>query len=102
MGKLRVAIVKAKNLRHLNFSGDAPWCCCEIQKATNKEQSSNCKTQVVKNTLDPVWNETHELDNWRVGDSLVFTVYDHGVLSSKTEGVSTLESGRFYPGGFDG
>jgi len=54
--------------------------------------------------LNPVWNETHELEPWHQGEPLEFTVYDKGLIGSKTEGKATLPAEMFFnnPNGFYG
>lgn len=99
---LEVSILRATNLKHLNYSDDAPWCQCMVRHADRREAPSMCKTEALKNSLDPEWNETHVLEHWQVGEPLEFTIYDGGLIGSKTEGKVTLPSDRFYPGGFDG
>ena len=60
-----------------------------------------CRTEAVTGSLDPEWNETHEL-SWCEGEALEFTVYDQGPTGSKTEGAATVPSDGFYPQGFSG
>jgi len=100
--KLLVSIIRANNMKHLNFVGDALWCVCEVKHADRREEPSRCQTESKKGTLDPEWNETHEVDHWHVGEALEFTIYDKGLLGSKTEGSVTMPSDMFYPNGFDG
>jgi len=93
-------------LKSLNFTGDNPWCQCVVKQHDNFKpragEVSRCATNVASNTLEPVWNETHEVD-WRVGDRLEFHIFDKGTLASKEEGKATLlGSNRFYPHGFEG
>lgn len=100
---LQVTIVKAGHLRHLNVSGDSPWCACEVlRKGRRSRNATGFKTEALKNTLDPEWNETHSIEGWAVGDALEFTIYNQGLLSSRTEGRVILESDRFFPDGFEG
>eukprot|EP00928_Gymnodinium_smaydae_P067709 TRINITY_DN5070_c4_g1_i1.p1 TRINITY_DN5070_c4_g1~~TRINITY_DN5070_c4_g1_i1.p1 ORF type:complete len:1035 (+),score=243.79 TRINITY_DN5070_c4_g1_i1:77-3181(+) len=100
--KLEVAIIQATGLRHLNMTGDAPYVVCEVDHADRHQKKASCQTQAIKGTLDPQWNEVHEVDPWRVGESLTFTVYDKGTIGSKTEGKITVPSRYFYPQGFEG
>jgi hypothetical protein len=94
--QLKISFLRATGLRHLNMSGDAPWCECQV--GTN---GPKCQTGVVKGTLDPEWNETHEI-TWRPDMPLIFTVFDQGLIGSKTEGKATMQCERFLPGGFEG
>eukprot|EP00927_Polykrikos_kofoidii_P040347 TRINITY_DN3450_c0_g2_i1.p1 TRINITY_DN3450_c0_g2~~TRINITY_DN3450_c0_g2_i1.p1 ORF type:complete len:749 (-),score=127.71 TRINITY_DN3450_c0_g2_i1:144-2390(-) len=100
--KLHVTIVHAAGFRHLSRTGDAPWCRCEVRHADQRESPSRCETRALPETLDPVWNETHELDSWCVGEALEFTLFDKGPLGSKLEGKALVQSHQFYPHGFEG
>eukprot|EP00927_Polykrikos_kofoidii_P000045 TRINITY_DN1001_c0_g1_i2.p1 TRINITY_DN1001_c0_g1~~TRINITY_DN1001_c0_g1_i2.p1 ORF type:complete len:2239 (+),score=295.82 TRINITY_DN1001_c0_g1_i2:60-6719(+) len=100
--KLQVSIIQATGLKHLNFVGDSMFCVCEVHHAEKKAKATKCETKRVAKSLDPVWDETHELDPWRSGEPLEFTVYDHGMVGSKTEGKAHLPSEYFYPNGFEG
>merc|ERR1719150_3399999 len=53
-------------------------------------------------TLNPFWGETHHVEPWCVGESLEFTVYDKGLVASKTEGKVVVPSDLFFPQGFSG
>lgn len=103
---LQVSLVKAAGLKHLNFTGDNPWCQCSVKDHyhTDSEEKTvaMCQTKAIPSTLEPHWDETHELE-WRVGDCLEFHVFDKGTLASKEEGKGIdLASTRFYPQGFEG
>lgn len=103
---LEVSLMRATGLKSLNFTGDNPWCQCVVKPHGSVKpragEVSSCQTNVASNTLEPAWNETHEVD-WRVGDMLEFHVYDKGTLVSKEEGKATvLASSRFFPHGFEG
>merc|ERR1712183_578054 len=64
--------------------------------------STRIQTMPAGRTLDPCWNETHELDPWQQGDDLEFTVYDQGRSGSRVEATCVLRSHDFFPDGFDG
>eukprot|EP00928_Gymnodinium_smaydae_P036671 TRINITY_DN255_c0_g7_i1.p1 TRINITY_DN255_c0_g7~~TRINITY_DN255_c0_g7_i1.p1 ORF type:complete len:2183 (-),score=436.61 TRINITY_DN255_c0_g7_i1:285-6833(-) len=100
--KLNVSIVSASGLKHKNFTGDHLFCECYVQHVSSREKTAKCTTKQVDNCLDPVWNEAFELDPWQVGEALLFTVYDRGMICSKTEGKVKLQSASFYPAGFEG
>jgi len=53
-------------------------------------------------TSNPFWGETHMLDPWHPGEPLEFSVYDKGLIGSKTEGKVVLSPELFYPNGFSG
>jgi len=97
-----VSIVQARGLKHLNMTGDNMFCVCEVKRADRHAKPLKWQTKRVKKSLDPMWNETKELEDWHPGESLEFVVYDHGMIGSKTEGRAMLASERFDPNGFQG
>eukprot|EP00927_Polykrikos_kofoidii_P034426 TRINITY_DN29221_c0_g1_i1.p1 TRINITY_DN29221_c0_g1~~TRINITY_DN29221_c0_g1_i1.p1 ORF type:complete len:341 (-),score=54.77 TRINITY_DN29221_c0_g1_i1:96-1118(-) len=97
-----VTVIHATGLKHLNFLGDAPYCVCEVKHMDQKTTPSSFRTQTVSKSLDPVWNETHELNNWHPGEALEFIIYDKGLIGARTEGRCSLPSSLFYPHGFEG
>merc|ERR1719275_451215 len=105
--KLAVSIIQAQGLKHMNnFTGDHPYVVCEVKHAAHRERRTKVETKpvTVGDTLNPVWNETLELEPWHQGDHLEFTVYDKGLVGSKTEGKATLPGEMFFsnPSGFTG
>merc|ERR1711953_1499821 len=87
--------------------GDHPYAVCEVKYSDRHfGRSTKVETQPVKegDTLNPVWNETLELEPWHQGEPLEFTIYDKGLLGSKTEGTVTLPGELFFsnPMGFSG
>jgi len=103
--KLVVNVVQAEGLQHMNhFTGDHPYVVCEVKHLDRSLPKSKAETTPVKegDTLNPVWNETLELEPWVPGEALHVTVYDQGLLGSKTEGKCLLPSEFFYPSGFRG
>merc|ERR1711974_209892 len=51
-----------------------PYCVVEVLGKQADEERP--KTEVVKNTIEPVWNHRFEMPDCRAGDVLVFKVYD--------------------------
>jgi len=104
--KLAVSIIQAQGLKHMNnFTGDHPYVVCEVKHAAHRERRTKVETKPVTmgDTLNPLWNETHELEPWHPGEPLEFSVYDKGLLGSKTEGKATLPGELFsQPNGFSG
>eukprot|EP00928_Gymnodinium_smaydae_P046234 TRINITY_DN307_c0_g2_i1.p1 TRINITY_DN307_c0_g2~~TRINITY_DN307_c0_g2_i1.p1 ORF type:complete len:305 (+),score=77.45 TRINITY_DN307_c0_g2_i1:61-975(+) len=98
---LEVSILEAHGLSHLNFTGDNMYTHVQIPRGM-LHHSPSLETQRQQNTLDPVWNELHDLEGWVPGEPLVFTVYDEGMVGSKKEGKAQLNSEDFYPQGFEG
>jgi len=104
--KLAVSIIQAQGLKHMNnFTGDHPYVVCEVKHAAHRERRTKVETKPVTHgdTTNPLWNETHELEPWHPGDHLEFSVYDKGLIGSKTEGKATLPGELFsQPNGFSG
>merc|ERR1712008_30469 len=53
-------------------------------------------------TQNPFWGETHIIEPWHQGEPLEFSVYDRGLIGSKTEGKVVLGPELFFPNGFSG
>merc|ERR1712129_99582 len=105
MGRLAVSILQAHGLTHMNnFTGDNPYVTCEVKHVDPAAQTTRVETKSVAegDTLNPFWGETHNVEPWREGESLEFTVYDKGLVASKTEGKAVLPSDLFFPQGFSG
>jgi len=104
--KLAVSIIQAQGLKHMNhFTGDHPYVVCEVKHAAHRERRTKVETKPVTSgdTLNPYWNETHELEPWHPGEPVEFTVYDKGLIGSKTEGKATLPGELFSgPNGWTG
>lgn len=106
--KLAVSIIQAQGLKHMNhFTGDHPYVVCEVKHAAHRERRTKVETkpQTQGDTLGHMclWNETHELEPWHPGEPLEFTIYDKGLIGSKTEGKATLPGELFSgPSGFSG
>lgn len=102
--KLIVNVIRAEGLQHMNqFTGDHPYVRCEVKRASGEvEAKAETKPVTDGDSLNPVWEETLELEPWQPGETLEFTIYDKGLLGSKTEGKVQLPSEFFYPDGFQG
>eukprot|EP00929_Paragymnodinium_shiwhaense_P093534 TRINITY_DN5370_c0_g2_i1.p1 TRINITY_DN5370_c0_g2~~TRINITY_DN5370_c0_g2_i1.p1 ORF type:complete len:1730 (+),score=362.01 TRINITY_DN5370_c0_g2_i1:146-5335(+) len=100
--KLRVAIVQATGLRHLNMVGDSICCVCQLPPVDGVRGHARFTTRSVSKTLEPLWDETFELEPWRVGDPVEFTIFDQGLLNARTEGKAVLPSEYIWPSGFEG
>jgi len=103
--RLAVSILQAHGLKHMNnFTGDKPYATCEVKHLDPAEETTLVETQPVAegDTLNPFWGETHVVEQFREGDSLEFTVYDKGLIASKTEGKAVLPSEMFFPQSFSG
>merc|ERR1719192_528315 len=105
--KLAVSIIQAQGLKHMNhFTGDHPYVVCEVKHAAHRERRTKVETKPqTQGELGHMclWNETLDLEPWHPGEPLEFTIYDKGLIGSKTEGKATLPGELFsQPSGFSG
>merc|ERR1719237_1610714 len=103
--RLAVSILQGHGLQHMNhFTGDHPYVVCEVKHRDLSLRTSKVETKPVTDgdTLNPFWGETHTLEPWHEGEPLEFTVYDKGLIGSKTEGKVVLAPELFFPNGFSG
>jgi len=103
--RLKVSILSATGLRAADWSllgsgSSDPYCVCELRG----KPSSAAQTRHIAKTLEPQWDEIHELDDYEHGDVLEFTVFDHDYGSaSDLLGKAILPCMAFdREGGFDG
>jgi len=102
--KLAVSILQAHGLQHMNhFTGDHPYVTCEVKGADGHSHSKVATKPVTEgDATNPFWGETLTVDPWNLGENLEFSVYDKGLIGSKTEGKVVLPHELFYPAGFSG
>jgi hypothetical protein len=103
--KLLVHMIQAHGLKHLNhFTGDHPYCVCEVKHSDSHAHPTTAETQPVRtgDALNPVWDEAFEIDPWQEGESIEFTIYDKGLMGAKTQGRVLLPAESFFPNGFCG
>jgi len=97
--KLQVEVLGASGLRGVDFGGinqedtADPLCICQIPGRLH----AKFETSVIKKTLNPEWNETGEIMNYRDGDPLSFTIMDWDLDRRELMGQVTLPSSEFYP-----
>jgi hypothetical protein len=102
--KLAVSILEAHGLQHMNhFIGDHPYVTCEA-KGVDGQCHTRLETKPVTegDTMNPFWGETLIVDPWNPEENLEFSVYDKGLVGSRTEGKVVLPHELFYPTGFSG
>lgn len=98
--RIRVTVISAKNLRnseaHLGTKSD-PYCVVEIDKKTHVRFD----TKVVRDCLDPVWNEERDIADFVPGEALKFTIKDKDMGNKNDEvlGRVTLPSSKFVDSG---
>lgn len=102
---ITVTLVRATGLQ--TESGKCNSCCsCVIPG----KPLSRFLTKVAPDTLNPSWDETHELTNYKTGDPLEFIIMDinnvpNFVSHAKSDvfiAAGRLGSEQFFPHGFDG
>lgn len=105
--RLLVKIISARGLRNADFGGKSdPYCTCKIPG----KSWSTFQTAVVDDTLTPVWNEEHIINDYETTDSLEFEVLDDddepltGPDQEEDEslGCGSIDHKAIYPEGFDG
>lgn len=107
--RLRVTVLEAKGLRAADVSvmgrliggggTSDPYCCCEVLG----KPDTKFQTKHISKTLEPQWNEEHEIEDYEQGDPLEFTVFDYDEGSNDLLGKATLGSSHFdREGGFEG
>lgn len=101
--RLSVTIVGAQGLRDADWlpgTGKSdPYCVCEVPG----KRHTRFRTEVIANTLEPVWNKTCEFD-YTPNDPLEFIVFDKDVWPKSDDflGKAVLLGEKFFPYGFDG
>jgi hypothetical protein len=103
--KLAVSILQAHGLQHMNhFTGDHPYVVCEVKHLDQNAAVTKVETKPVTegDTANPFWGETFHLEPWHEGEPLEFTVYDKGLIGSKTEVKVVLGPEFFFPNGLSG
>mmetsp|Transcript_69036 Transcript_69036/g.173969 ORF Transcript_69036/g.173969 Transcript_69036/m.173969 type:complete len:549 (+) Transcript_69036:184-1830(+) len=95
-----VKIHKAESLRAADWGGSSdPYV---ITRVPGKTQSK-FRTKVIRNTINPEWDEEDEIIDYEMGDDLEFVVYDWDRMSADDElGRIKLEAGEFLPNGYSG
>lgn len=101
--RLRVKIIGARGLRAADWAltggKSDPYCVCEIVG----KPYSKVETPVIWKDLNPVWNFESEINDFALGDSLVFNVWDKDLGKAPDFlGKLTLTHDQFYPDGFSG
>ncbi|KAH6767442.1 Calcium-dependent lipid-binding family protein [Perilla frutescens var. hirtella] len=86
VGKLTVTVVKANELKNMEFVGKSdPYVVGHVRPLFK------VKTNVKDNNLNPVWNETFELiAECKETQSLIFEVFDEDIGNDKRLGVAKL------------
>eukprot|EP00930_Biecheleria_cincta_P031669 TRINITY_DN21978_c0_g1_i1.p1 TRINITY_DN21978_c0_g1~~TRINITY_DN21978_c0_g1_i1.p1 ORF type:complete len:790 (-),score=97.52 TRINITY_DN21978_c0_g1_i1:174-2543(-) len=102
---LKIHIKNAENLPVSDTRGMAdPYVTCTIPP----KETPEFRTRVVEQCLDPVWEEDHEIQDYRPGDGLLFKVIDQDTAIKRALvgddfcGDVLLEAQEFYPHGFEG
>lgn len=101
LAKLTVAIVGARGLRNADWlpgTGKSdPYC---IFKTGNKEKH---RTKTIDDSLEPVWNEEVQVEDYIIGQGLEFSVWDQDAAGmADSLGLATLDFEVFKEGGFNG
>lgn len=95
---LTIRNLSAKGLRNVDWlSKSDPYCTCQLSGMPG----TKVMTEVVPDTLEPVWNATLHMQR-APGKDLVFEVWDKDCRKDDALGKTTLKEDAFYPTGFKG
>jgi len=84
---LKITVVSARTLRNADWVGKSdPYVIAEVPTRSG----TKVQTNVVKDKLDPEWNEELKMPEYRVGDPLCFTVRDEDLVGSDILGCVVL------------
>lgn len=99
-----VEVLRAECLRGADVLGSSdPYVICGVPG----KESSRDHTKYKNRTLNPVWNETLEIIDYKIGEALEFLIMDHDYMSaddflgSAEVTSSMLDSNRCYAGTLD-
>lgn len=100
--KLTVSILQAPGLQPMNhFIGDHPYVTLDVKGVDGHSHTQVETNSVTENdTTNPFWGETLTGNPWSWEQNFEFSVYDKGLVGSKTEGKVVLPHELFYPTGF--
>jgi len=96
-----VTFLAASNLRAADKNGKSdPYCIAEVPG----KPMSRFKTAVKKKTLDPMWAEEAEINEYAKGDDIKLQVFDHDKGSALGDplGSYLLKASKIEPNGFNG
>jgi len=97
--KLTLTIISARGLRNADWlPGYGKSDCYVVVKSKDTELY---KTQVIKDSLEPVWMEEVKINDWEDGAALEFHLFDKDLVSSDFLGKVVLEASNFEEKGFN-
>jgi hypothetical protein len=101
--KLRVSMIRLKNV---DFSSDKLlYCECSVHHLGKSSKKTVCQTKTTAGSMTPAWqckDNTHEINDWKLGERLEFVIFNKVHLGSQFLGKAVLPSERFFPNGFEG
>lgn len=104
--QLPVQILSARGLRAADFMGKSdPYCVCKLKGAQDGDRK--LKTDVIKQTLEPIWNFRGGVADFAPTDdsaALSFKVWDQDTPPKPDDflGKAVLPIEQFWPQGFEG
>jgi hypothetical protein len=101
---LSVTIARAVGLRNDDFwSKSDPYCVMQVRgRDCHTQEEAKFRTKVIKNELNPVWDETFEFE-FEFGGDLVFEIYDEDTgKEDDFLGTVTISQDKYLPNGFTG
>lgn len=96
---LNVSLVRGKGLPSAEKGKPSPCCTCQLEG----RPYTRLKSEVIKNTMSPVWNHTGMIDGCVNGDTLEFAVFNaRDETLDDCLGRAVLAHSQFHPDGFSG
>lgn len=100
--RLPIEIISARGLRNadwaqLGHDADAYCKCCVV----GNEGNFSVRTPIIV-SASPVWDHADVMIDYRIGDALLFEVWDKDTVGKDFLGRVILQSEQFHPDGFDG
>jgi len=95
---ITVSILSASGIREAGWIGKSnPYCSVEMDSWKCVKKKTSCKER----TSQPIWNEDLVVADYRVGQALVFKLWDKNKWPKSDDllGTATLRSDEFLPNG---
>jgi len=99
IARLGISLISATGLRAADRSGlSDPYCVVRIPG----RPKSKYATRVIKATVNPVWRESCEIEEFFAGDELEFSIFDKDISGCQLLGRACLTQAMLLPDGVAG
>lgn len=99
VARLAINLISATGLRGADRSGLSDAYC--VVRIPGRPKSKYA-TRVIKATVNPVWRESCEIEEFFAGDELEFAIFDKDIHGCECLGRATLSHGELLPDGVAG